>query len=200
MSTPATTTDGSVTSRNRARTRSELLDAAVGVVLDGNEPTMRAVAARAGVGERTIYRYFDGRDGLRQAVAAHLRPMMGVPLCESVEKLEDYAIALFDRFETNHELTVVFTSSRWTRGELAATRSRNLTAIHKLLESTYPERPASEIASAAATLRTALSGTGWAYQRESCDLTNDEVTANAVWLIRMVREKLEGHPSTHGVR
>jgi AcrR family transcriptional regulator len=183
--------DSSATSRNRAHIRSELLDAAVGLVIDGSEPTMRAVAARAGVGERTIYRYFEGKDGLRQEIATHLRPMMGIPLCDSVAELEDYAARLFHRFESNHELTVAFIGSNWTKDELVVSRSRNLSALRSLLRSAYPGAPSSEIDSAAAALRTNLSGAGWVYQRVSCGLEPDEVTSNAVWLIRLVRAKLE---------
>lgn len=195
MSTAPTTDEitrsESATSRNRARTRSDLLDAAVAVVLEGREPTMREVASRAGVGERTIYRYFDGKEGLRHAIADHLRPMLGVPLCDSVDELEGYAARLFARFEANRELTVAFIGSSWTRGELAISRERNLTALRALLGAAYPREPDAELDSAAATLRTALSGAGWVYQRESCGLGADEVTANAVWLIRLVRRRLD---------
>jgi AcrR family transcriptional regulator len=182
---------GSVTSRNRARIRSEMLDAAVELVIGGHEPTMRAVAERAGVGERTIYRYFDGREGLRDAVAAHLRPMLGVPLCGSVDDLEDYAARLFSQFETNHDLTVAFVGASWTKDELALSRSKNLTDLRALLGSAYPDAPTPEVDGAAATLRTVLSGSGWVYQRASCGLTTEEIIANASWLIRLVLERLE---------
>lgn len=180
----------SVAERNRLRTRADLLDAAVQVVIDGDEPTMRAVAGRAGVGERTIYRYFESRDGLRDAVAAHLRPMLGVPLCETADELEGYATQLFERFETNRALTIAFVGSRWTRGELGASRSKNLAALRDLLASAHPSASPADLDRAAASLRTVLSGAGWVYQRESCGLSRDEVVGNAVWLIRLVRQQL----------
>ena len=180
----------SVAARNRSRMRTELLDAAVLVVIDGDEPTMRAVAARAGVGERTIYRYFASREGLRDAVAAHLRPLLGVPLCETADELETYAERLFDRFEDNRELTIAFVGSGWSRPELAASRTANLTALRSLLESAHPAATAADLDHAAASLRTVLSGAGWVYQRESCGLSPDEVVATAIWLIRLVRRQL----------
>ena len=57
------------TQRNVARTRDDLIAAAVRLVERSEEPTMRAVAGAAGVGERTVYRYFESRERLAEAVA-----------------------------------------------------------------------------------------------------------------------------------
>lgn len=152
---------------------------------------MRAVAARAGVGERTIYRYFESREGLREAVADHLRPMLGVPLCATADELEEYATRLFERFETNRELTMAFVGSGWTQSELAATRSQNLAALRALLGDAHPSAPGPDLDRAAASLRTVLSGAGWVYQRASCGRSPAEIVDSAVWLIRVVREQLD---------
>lgn len=52
------------------RNRRQLLDAAIGLILEiGGEPSRDAIAQRAGVGIATLYRHFPDRQGLLRAVA-----------------------------------------------------------------------------------------------------------------------------------
>jgi AcrR family transcriptional regulator len=53
------------------RTRSAVVDALIGLLEDGDaQPTTAAIAARAGVAERTIFQHFPDRDALFLAVGA----------------------------------------------------------------------------------------------------------------------------------
>lgn len=173
-----------VAERHRDRTRHDLLDAAVRLIVAGREPTMRAIAAEAGVGERTIYRYFENAEACSDAVGAFIGPRLGVPLCDRVDDLEDYARRLFDTFEENRELTVAFLRWPWSAPELERSRRANLEALHRLVRGADPEADDDAVASAVASLRTVLSGSGWLYQRVSCGLDQAQVIDNAVWLVR----------------
>ncbi len=51
-----------------AGTRSRIVDACVGLIRDKRELTFAAVARRAGVQERTVYRHFSTKDALEAAV------------------------------------------------------------------------------------------------------------------------------------
>ena len=179
-----------IAERNAARTRDDLLDAAVDRWIRGDELTMRAVAAEAGVGERTIYRYFPSREALEDAVRDHVGPRIGVPLCTSVDGLEGYVDALLGTFEANYGLTVATVTSPWTQATLAGTRARNLADLHRLLADGFPDADPADVAAAAASLRTVLSGAGWVYQRHGCGLGAEEVRANARWLLRRVLAEL----------
>lgn len=174
----------SVVSRQRERTRVELLDAAVRVILSGREPTMRSIAAEAQVGERTIYRYFENAESCASEVRAHIAPRLGVPLCERSEDLDDYARRLYGTFEANHALAVSFLRSSWAAAELENSRRANLDAMHELLAKDHPQADPVTVQRAAAALRTVLSGSGWLYQRVSCGLEQAEVVENARWLVR----------------
>lgn len=174
------------TARNSRRTREEIVAAAVRRLVRGQEPTMRAVAAEAGVGERTIYRYFPSRDALEAAVRDAVAPRLGVPLCTSVDGLEDYVDELFGLFEANRELAVAVVTSTWTQATLAGTRSQNLRDLTALLRDACPGADPADLAAAAASLRTILSGAGWVYQRHGCGLSAEQVTSNAKWLIRQL--------------
>jgi AcrR family transcriptional regulator len=181
---------GTLVQRNLDRTRTELLDAAVRLIEQGEEPTMRAVASEAGVGERTVYRYFENRDVLGEALEAHVMPRLGVPLCASVDELDDYIAELYGLFEQNRRLTVAMVASTWAQPDLARTRSRNLRALTELLAGAFPDADPAEVAAAAGTLRTVVSGAGWTYQRVSCGLPNGAVIANAQWLAGVVLQRL----------
>ncbi len=64
------TTDGR--SLRRTRNRALVLDAVVACCEDGDiNPSIDAVAERAGVSNRSIYRYFDHRDHLMHAAVSH---------------------------------------------------------------------------------------------------------------------------------
>ncbi len=53
------------------RTREAVVDALIGLLESGDlQPTAAAIAARAGVSERTLFQHFHDRDGLFMAVAA----------------------------------------------------------------------------------------------------------------------------------
>lgn len=191
VSTPDLATDAlAARSRVAAHTHAELLDAALELLIEGQTPTMRSVAARAGVGERTIYRYFENREVLDRAITDHMSPKLSVPLCASVGELEQYVAALFETFERHGALTVATLTSQWSQRYLSVSRTANLRALEALLAAGFPEAPDGDVEAAAAAVRTIVSGAGWAYQRHSCGLPADVVTQNAVWLVRVVLERL----------
>lgn len=81
----------------RARNRARVIEALLALFDTGVlDPTPAAIAAAAGVSERSVFRYFDSLDDLRQAVVARAversRPFLGrlttgpVPLDERIER------------------------------------------------------------------------------------------------------------------
>lgn len=171
--------------------RDRLLDAAVALLERGLEPTMRSVAAEAGTSERTIYRYFDSRDVLFQALRPRLMGKGGIPLCDTVEGLPDYACELFATFEANRLLVTTLLTSSWAVPYIRITRRENLNALRKLLDDAYPHAPEADRAAAASSLRAVLSGSGWSYLRDNCGLGSHEVTSHAGWLIGVVCAALQ---------
>lgn len=176
--------------RNSAATRERLLDAATACIERGVEPTMRAVAEAAGVGERTIYRYFDGHDALLEALVPRIQARAGVPLCEDFDGLPAYAEALFGVFEQNRALVVALVASAWMGPRFRGSRRRNLDAMRVLVDAAHPRAPERDRAAGAATLRALLSGSTWVYLRESCGLSREDVLAHARWAIDAVERRL----------
>ncbi len=86
--------DGTLRRERAAETRKRILDAGAelirrSAVRDWKKLTVRAVAERAGVNERTVYRYFGSERGLHDAVLLRNREEAGIEL--DGMRLEDVA-------------------------------------------------------------------------------------------------------------
>lgn len=181
-------------SDHAGRTRVRIIDAGVAELLDGREPAMRAVAARANIGERTIYRYFPSLQDLHDALEEEVGPRMGVPLCERFDDLPDYARSLYTVFHDNSALLVATVSAPWSLKYLNVSRVRNLAGMQALVDERFPDAPPHERRSVALTLRTLLSGSGWVYQHESCGASLDEAIKAARMTIDALSDRLEIPP------
>jgi AcrR family transcriptional regulator len=70
--------------------------------------SVRAVAGKANMSERTVFRYFESRDALLDAVASEVNARQALPpLPRSIDELLDYPEAIFTRFEANQALMKV---------------------------------------------------------------------------------------------
>lgn len=89
------------------QTRARILDAAVALIEESGETplTMSAVAKRAGVTDRTVYRHFETRDALVRATWSRMQQRVasqGFP--RTAEAMIDSPLRLFPRFDEAREL------------------------------------------------------------------------------------------------
>ena len=63
----ATSYEATGRAQQKSRTRNALVDAARGVLADGEHPTVEVVARAAGISRTTAYRYFSSADALVRA-------------------------------------------------------------------------------------------------------------------------------------
>jgi AcrR family transcriptional regulator len=94
--------DGTLRRERAAETREKILDAGSELihrtsVRDWKKLTVRAVAERAGVNERTVYRYFGNERGLRDAVLHRNEQEAGIDLAGM--RLEDIATVATQIFD-----------------------------------------------------------------------------------------------------
>lgn len=102
------TTTPSLRSRHAELTRTLILDSAIAVLTDdeSTELSVRSAANRAGISERTVFRYFANRDDLLDAVAAEMNQRLAAPAVPvRLEEFDAYPAAIFARFEENSALT-----------------------------------------------------------------------------------------------
>jgi AcrR family transcriptional regulator len=94
--------DGTLRRERAAETREKILDAGSELihrtsVRDWKKLTVRAVAERAGVNERTVYRYFGSERGLRDAVMHRNEQEAGIDLAGMrLEDITTVAAQIFD--------------------------------------------------------------------------------------------------------
>jgi AcrR family transcriptional regulator len=164
----AATGPQSLKDRQSAMTRRVLLDAMV-EHLEGGSPgdlTMRSIARRAGVAERTIFRHFASRDELLDALAMEVALRMELPPPpESMEALARAPQALYRAYEAHARLTqAALHSELFDRIRQTVARER-WDAIRRLLDGHAPQRSERERAYAAANIRHMLSASTWNYYR-----------------------------------
>ncbi len=94
--------DGKLRRERAAETRERILDAGSELihrtsVRDWKKLTVRSVAERAGVNERTVYRYFGSERGLRDAVMHRNEQEAGIELADmDFSDIATVAIQIFD--------------------------------------------------------------------------------------------------------
>lgn len=96
--------------RQSAKTRERIVEAGAQLVheftaWDWKKLTFRAVSERAGVSERTVYRYFPTEGKLKNAVMQHLVKEAGVDLQEM--KLDDFATTVAKTFDYLSSFAIV---------------------------------------------------------------------------------------------
>lgn len=149
-------------------TQRTILDAAVEQLEQApvSELTMRAVAARAGMSERTLFRYFANHAELLDAVTDEVTRRFDLPPDPtSVDELLAYPHALYSRFESSVALTkAALHSDLYDRVRKKNTQGRSA-ALQELVDRIAPARSPRERMCAATNMRYYLTATTWHYYR-----------------------------------
>jgi AcrR family transcriptional regulator len=174
-----------------ARTRDQIVDAAIEIlrgssIRDWRALTVRAVAERAGVSERTVYRQFGAERGLRDAVMHRQEEEAGIDLASL--RLDDVAEL------TARTLRHVSTYPRPPKPELDPTLTdANQRQHDALLRAVTAE--AEGWGDADRVLASAVLDVLWsvaAYERVALDwqLSPEEAIRGLTWAVRLVQEAI----------
>lgn len=194
MSTPARARrsyDATLRRRQAAATRERILDAGCALlhgssIRDWRALTLRAVAERAAVSERTVYRHFASERHLRDAVMRHLEQQAGIDLAGM--RLRDVADVTARIFEH------VSSYPREERPPLDPTLSeaaqRQRAALLAAVAEATPRWRAADRVIAAALLDV-LWSVG-SYERLVVDwqLDRKQAIAGTTWLVRLVEQAI----------
>lgn len=160
-------------------------------VRDWRSLTVRAVAERAGINERTVYRHFGNERGLRDAVMHRLEEEAGIDLAAMrLEDIADVSVHIFEHisaypFEPRPPLDPTLTdASRRQRDAL-------LDAVSSRASSQWSETDRLAAAAAFDVLWSVAS-----YERLVVDWQLDQGRAVQVltWVIRLVEEAVRQGP------
>jgi AcrR family transcriptional regulator len=179
-----------------ASTRDRIIDAACALLRDSSirnwrSLTIRAVAERAGVNERTVYRYFANERGLRDAVMRHMEETAGIELSDM--RLEDVAATAARIF--THVSSFQFEPRPPLLPTLTEASLRQREALHDAL-SPWTAAWRARDAAAIAALFDLLWSVG-AYERLVADwhVDRDQAIEVLTWVIELVAEAVRGGAS-----
>ena len=179
--------DSSLRRERAAQTRERIIDAGAALVhefssWDWRELTVRAVAERAGVHERTVYRHFPTEEVLRASVIDRLQQEAGLrPEDVTIDTIEDQVTRLFTYLAS-------FSSSAEpeTDAALAAVDERRKAALLDIVTAETPHW-SDEDRRATAAIIDVLWGVP-TYRRlvGGWKLDETEAARVTVWLVRLV--------------
>jgi len=168
MSTGKSLRSISLVERQSDLTRRLILQAALAELESATvgELTVRAVAKRANIAERTLFRYFATREEFLDAIATEVRDKLALPAPpRTLAALLAAPRELYERFEAMANLTkAALHSEIFPRMRDTQARAR-WSAVRKLIDERAPRRPERERRIAAANIRYYLAATTWHYFR-----------------------------------
>jgi AcrR family transcriptional regulator len=179
-------TRSALVARQTDLTQRLILDAALEVIAEApTEPlSVRATAKRAGMSERTVFRYFATREDLVNAAAAEYTRRLNLPEPPtSLEGLLAYPEALYRRFEDQGAFIRASMPSELTsrlRGKAAVERRQ---AIAALIDRLAPDRPEADRRIAAANIHYHLVASTWHYYRVHFGFSPEEAVRSAQTVI-----------------
>lgn len=173
---------------SNTHTRTSIEDAMIGLMADGDRLNHDAVAERAGVSRRTVYRYFPDQDALRHAAWARMSPGGRVPdtLDDLLGGLEE-RFAKFDRNAAAMTVALASADGRAMRNLMKAERESAYRgmfgeAVNGLAE---PDRTW-----ALAAIQLMSSGFVWREMRDQWDMDAHGMATAANWAIDVLMADL----------
>jgi len=171
--------------RQAAATREQILDVAFEMLTrHPNDPfSHEAIAEKAGMGARTVYRYFPGRAELLQALWERLRGATGIRFPASEEEVVPFIRGMFQQFEDHQGLVraVINSPISMEVRKTGAIRGRaDLTkSLSKALSGLPPRRQTQVIA----VFLTLYSGNFWQTLRDRGGLSGPDAQEAAAWAL-----------------
>lgn len=152
-----------------------------------DEMTMRDVAQAAGIGERTLYRYYADREALRGGVVAwlddHLEPAVLEGAVEQAPQLPDLVRSMFARFDEVADVARASVLLSPAPGADTADHLARTERIRTILADAYADLPEQELHALVAVVRTLMSAHTWLRMHDEFGLEGQaagEATATAV--------------------
>ena len=152
--------------------------------------TVRAVAARAGINERTVYRYFPSERDLRDAVLGRMREEAGVELDGMrFEEVAEMATRIL-RYVSSFPITPRVTADP----SVAAENTRQRQALLAAVEPAAPGWSPQDQRIAAGILDVLWSPVSYERLVVGWDLTPDQAIRGVTWVMDLVRHAIMQGP------
>jgi AcrR family transcriptional regulator len=177
--------------RQVAATREEILEVGMKMLTDRVDNfSHEAIAAAAGMGARTVYRYFPDQSELFQALWLRLRDKMNIKFPAREEDIAPFLRASFQVFDEHESLVRAVLNSAAglevrDRGGVEG-RAAFAESLRRLLGGLYP----GERARAIAVFVAIYSAPFWQLLKDRGGLNRTEAQDAAVWLMEVLLDDL----------
>ncbi|MEN3283346.1 MAG: hypothetical protein V7607_4486 [Solirubrobacteraceae bacterium] len=169
-----------------ARARERIVSAFVDCIgaFGGDEFPLAVVAERAGVSERTIYRYYPRRVALLSAAAAWIHQhFFRFSEFTSLDDLPRVYREACMRFEERPDLAAAMAHSPRGLGDRAAFRQKVIAAHRRALEPLAQDVPESKVRLVLGILACLDNVSSWITMREELGLSSEEIADAVEWAI-----------------
>lgn len=147
--------------------------------------TFKAVAQRAGIAERTVYRYFPSESDLHGAVMSYLTEQVGVDY--SAVTMDSLAATVAHIFETIGSFAAAKDGLPRSTAAVRASGAERRQALLRAVKIDFSDEPANEQTALAATLDILWHPSSHALLTESWGMTSQQATRTITWAIDMFR-------------
>lgn len=156
------------------------------------ELTYLAVAKRAGVSVRTMYRHFPTRDELFDGLSHHVTSVLGIhDRPQSREEVVATVRRLFVAYDRNAPLIKAQLNAGLSGSVRSHARRKRVGVVHALLADSLPHLPAGRRVAAAGLLTCLFSATVWQRLRDETGLDGNQAGEITGWAMDTLWRALE---------
>ena len=186
---------GEATLRERKKhaSRARILDELIGLMTEGAADLSHdAVASRAGVGRRTVYRYFPDREALMEAALSRVRSLAGpqVGLPGSAEEILATLEPIYTGFDKIAPIAIMTRSTPQGRALRLSQNKARIKAYTAALAGAVKALPESDRRLAIAMIQV-LHTTPWLEMHDHWGLNGKEIARATGWAIRTLLADLK---------
>lgn len=177
-------------------TRAKIGDALVGLLADDERVNHDAVAARAGLSRRTVYRYYPDQDSLLRALRERVTNLAGpnVRYPASEAELLSTLPAVYEGFDRIAAVATVIRSTPQGRAARLADRDARVAAYEAATADAVAALPERDRKLATAMLQF-LHTSAWLEMRDQWGLDGTEIARTCGWAMRALLDDLRARGS-----
>lgn len=187
----------SLRQRKKHAVRDRILDELIGLMTEGvADQSHDAVAARAGVGRRTVYRYFPDREALMEAALLRVRALAGpqVGLPASTDEILATLEPIFTGFDRIAPVAIMTRSTPQGRALRLSQNKDRIKAYTAALAGAVKALPEADRKLAIAMIQV-LHTTPWLEMHDHWGLNGKQIARATGWAIRTLLADLEARGS-----
>lgn len=190
---PDAATPSELRSMKKQEGRNRILEAFIALLTEGaGDLNHDAVADRAGVARRTVYRYFPDRQAMMDAALSHVRELAGpqVTYPKNAQDLLNTLEPIYNGFDAIAPIATMLRSTPQGRQMRLAQNERRVASYTRALADPVKELPAEDRKLATAILQV-LHTTPWLEMRDHWGLDGKQIARATGWAVRTLLKDLE---------